>query len=58
MSSRILIVQLLQDIYNSEGNLGFLKPIAEILDDKLVEISLNNFCPTMKVFITGEYNTL
>ena len=58
MKTRKLIVQLHQENYNSEGNLGFVKPIAEIVDDKLVELTPSNFCPTMKVFVAGEYSTL
>ena len=58
MPTKTLIVQLLQENYNSEGNLGFVKPIAEIIDDKLVELNPLNFCQTMKVFITGDYGSL
>ena len=58
MTTRTLIVQLLQENYNSEGNLGFVKPIFEIIDDKLIELNSVNFCQTMKVFITGDYSSL
>lgn len=58
MTSKNLIVQLFYEIQNSDGRHGFVKPIAEILGDQLIELTPENFCSSMKVFITGEYNSL
>lgn len=43
---------------NQDGLLGFVQPIAEIIDNKLVTIERENFCTTMKVFITSHYGEL
>ncbi|MCY0856639.1 hypothetical protein [Cupriavidus sp. D39] len=43
---------------NSEGALGTVKPVAEIVDDVLVPLTPESFCPTMKVFIVSGYEDL
>lgn len=39
----------------NDGLLGFVQPVAEIIDNKLTSIEQANFCSTMKVFITSHY---
>lgn len=56
--TRTIIAHTLEAQNNSGGILGFVKPIAEIIDDKLIEINKQNFCQTMKVFIIGGYDNL
>lgn len=37
---------------------GFVQPVAELIDGKLSPISKDNFCSTMRVFITSNYEEL
>jgi hypothetical protein len=40
------------------GQHGFVQPVVEIIDGQLKPISINNFCSTLKVFITSHYEEL
>lgn len=43
---------------NQSGQLGFIQPIAEIINGNIQSIDTNNFCQTLKVFITHQYEDL
>lgn len=55
---RVIIGHALHDKPNSGGVFGFVRPIAELDEEGLRELNPANFCPTMKVFIPGEYSQL
>lgn len=57
-TNRTILAHTLYPKTNSDGALGFIKPIAEIVDDKLISVDPEKFCPTMKVFITHNYDEL
>lgn len=54
---RTVLAHVLYPNANSE-NLGMVKAVAEIVDDRLESVNAESFCPTMKVFITGGYDEL
>ncbi len=54
---RTVLAHVLYPNANSE-NLGMVRPIAEVIDDRLEPVNAESFCPTMKVFITGGYEEL
>lgn len=58
VKSRVVLAHTLYSNNSSTGSFGFVKPLAEIIDEKLVELNAENFCPTMKVFITSQYDEL
>lgn len=43
---------------NQSDQLGFVQPIAEIIDGQMHKIDRSNFCNTQKVFITSHYEDL
>ncbi|MYM84156.1 hypothetical protein GTP44_19650 [Duganella sp. FT50W] len=51
---------LAQTLYPNSSNplIGMVFPVAEIVDDKVIPISRDNFCKTQKVFITSHYDEL
>lgn len=55
---RTVLAHTLHSNNSSGGLLGFIRPLAEIVGDKLIVIDQANFCPTMKVFITSQYDEL
>lgn len=57
-NSRTIIAHTLYPNASSEGQFGFVKPVAELIGDKLVEVTPESFCHTMKVFITNQYDDL
>lgn len=56
-SERLIICHTLFHKNQSE-QFGFVQPIAEISGGQLVEISKDEFCSTMRVFITSHYDDL
>ena len=55
-TNKIILAHTLNATINDKR--GFIKPIAEIIDDQLVVLTPENFCPTMRVFITYQYDDL
>lgn len=53
-----IIGYALCDKKNSDGALGFVRPLGELVDDKIKPVDVKNFCPTLKVFIPREYKRL
>lgn len=43
---------------NQSDQLGFVQPVAEIVDGQICGIDRSNFCSTLKVFITSHYEDL
>lgn len=43
---------------NQSDQLGFVQPVAEIIDGQIHRIDRSNFCSTQKVFITSHYDDL
>jgi hypothetical protein len=56
-SSRRILARTLYAKASSE-HLGFIYPLAEVIDGQLVELDASTFCPTMKVFITSHYDDI
>ena len=52
---RTILAYKLQSKANPEQ--GEIRPVAEILDGKLIELSQSNFCHTNKVFVTTAYQS-
>lgn len=42
----------------SNPDQGDIRPIAEIVDDKLIELDASNFCHTQKVYVPKEYQLI
>lgn len=42
----------------SNGKHGFVRPLAEIINNELVPVSPDTFCQTMQIFITANYDQL
>lgn len=57
-NSERLIVGFIQNQNYQNPQLGYIKPIGEIIDNKLQSINEENFCKTMLVFITSGYQEL
>jgi hypothetical protein len=57
-STRTVLAHTLYPSTSAMGSFGFVRPLAEIIDEKLVELTEENFCSTMKVFITSHYDEL
>lgn len=56
--NRIVIGYALKRVNSSNGSMGFVQPLAEISDGQLIEITEKNFCKTLKIFITSQYEVL
>ena len=56
--NRIVIGYALKRVNSSNGSMGFVQPLAEISDGQLIEITKKNFCKTLKIFITSQYEVL
>ena len=55
---RTVLAHVLHANPNSDGALGTVRTVAEIVDDKIIPITQDSFCPTMKVFIISGYEDL
>ncbi len=56
-STRVILAHTLYP-KNQNPSHGFIRPLCEIIDGKLVPIDEKNFCQTKKVFITKGYSLL
>lgn len=43
---------------NQSEQFGFVQPVAELIDGRIVGVSRESFCNTMRVFITSHYDEL
>ncbi len=55
--NRVIIAQALNSTAQN-SSLGYVKPVAEIIEGKLVQIDMDEFCKSGKVFITKGYSSL
>ena len=55
---RTILAYTLNPTSSNNEQIGLIKPLAEIVDNKLVELNRNNFCPSMEVLITSYYSRL
>lgn len=56
--SRIVIGYAVKRINSSTGSMGFVQPMAELSGGQIAEITEHNFCKTLRVFITSQYDNL
>lgn len=56
--NRVFICYPLKRMNSSAGSMGFVQPLAELLDGQISEITAQNFCKTLKIFITSQYDLL
>lgn len=46
------------DAQQNNPTLGYLRPVAEKIDDEYIPLNENNFCPSGKIFVTNGYEDI